>query len=202
MIDEQNTDFDPVIHEDESESLRSPSPGKILTCILYFLLIFLAIMGIAYFGHGLRSLNNQLNFGMAQKAWDYGNKLQSEGWQVEYPAEMENFIPPTGDGSLIFFMARESEDNAWVEYIWEFYQSSDRSRAILRERGMPDNLWWLPSRTFLIPLTEAALDAHKELDLPLPDDFVVGEMPENLIDAVTATQESLRKQADENSGKE
>jgi hypothetical protein len=175
-----------VVHEDESQDVKPPGPGKVFSCIVYFLLIFAAVMGLAYFGHGLGMLNDQLDYGMTRKAWNYGHQLESEGWSVEYPNGQTEFTPPSGDGSLIYYIATRPGENTSEVYVWEYYRSSERSRAILRERGISENLWWLPSRSFLIPRTEAALDAHIKMGLPLPDGFVLEEQDQELRDKMNA----------------
>jgi hypothetical protein len=184
--DSTMADPDPVIHDPDFQDPQTPGPAKFLSCFIYFLLIFMVIMGLAYFGHGLGILNEQLNFGMAYKVWEYGQTLKSQGWEIEYPVDTEEFVPPSGDGSLIWFAVRkEPDDPDWVNYIWEYYQSSSASRAILRERGISDALWWFPSRSFLIPRTQAALDAHLEIGLPLPGDFEVEELDENILNELS-----------------
>jgi hypothetical protein len=176
----------PIVHEDESQAVKPPGQWKVLSCFIYFLLIFAAVMGLAYFGHGLGMLNDQLNYGVSQKAWDYGHQLESEGWRVEYPNGQTEFTPPSGDGSLIYFIATKPGENTSEVYVWEYYRSSERSRTMLRERGISENLWWLPSRSFLIPRSEAALDAHRKLELPLPDGFVLEELDQELTDKMNA----------------
>ena len=180
---------DPVVHVEEPESDSPPGPPKLLSCVIYFLLIFLAIMGLAYFGYALSLLNDQLNFGIAQKAWNYGHQLESEGWEVKFPTQQVNFIPPAGDGSLIYFVAKGTDDEIWTAFVWEYYRSSESSRAMLRERNIPDNLWWLPSRSFLIPRSEGAIDAHRSLNLPLPDSFVLEEVDEDLTNKINAFED-------------
>lgn len=111
--------------------------------------------------------------GNASKIGNYFNDLEDQGWEVDSSQSEQ----PQGYGASIdsekpmIWRARESEDDEWITYVWTF----GTDPAVIERLGESEEPNWSDFGALfnfqLIPRTEAALEVHEELGLPLPDDF-------------------------------
>jgi hypothetical protein len=115
----------------------------------------------------------------------YFEDLKTEGWEVDdslsnqpsgYGAEVESETP-------MIWKARESADDDWTLYVWTFSADTEAMNRL----GEGDEFNWSDLQAMmnftLTPRTEAALEVHRELELPLPDDFELEPWDESGVDS-------------------
>jgi hypothetical protein len=152
----------------EDLSMSSSSCGKacLVGCIIVVVLSILA--GIGCF---VCVANSPLGAGLKNtvKIQTYFTNLESQGWEVDDSESNQ----PSGygvnveTGQLMIWKARENPDDEWTYYVWEF--------GPVNPNALNEGDIWAMFDLQLLPRTEAALDVHRELNLPLPDGFELRE---------------------------
>lgn len=146
-----------------------------LTCAAILVLFVLAItimtcagcacMGSGLFGSMFKSV------GHIMKIQAHFEDLKSQGWEVDdsQSGQPSGYGGSAQAGTPMIWRARENPDDEWTEYVWEF-GPADPDAFEEAESGEAADFSALMN-WIVIPRTEAALEVHEELDLPLPDDF-------------------------------
>lgn len=146
--------------------MDSSTCGKtcLIGCIILFVLGIIVVGGCLYCGYNIFGGL----FQSAIKIEGYFTELRNEGWIVDdsQSNQPSGYGVSVETGELMIWRAKENEEDDWIYYVWEIPipdpESSDADLSALL------NLT-------IIPRTEAALEAHEELDLELPDDFELDE---------------------------
>ncbi|MCX6645014.1 MAG: hypothetical protein NTY09_01445 [bacterium] len=105
----------------------------------------------------------------------YFEDLKTKGWEVDdsqsnqpsgYGANVESETP-------MIWKARENPEDDWTLYVWTLSADTEAMNRLGEGKGNQFN--WSDLQAMmnftLTPRTEAALEVHRELGLPLPDDF-------------------------------
>jgi len=99
----------------------------------------------------------------------YFTNLQNQGWQVDdsQSNQPSGFGVEVETGQLMIWKARESGDDDWGYYVWEF--------SMADPQALEQGEWQAVFNLMVLPRTEEALDVHRELNLQLPDNFQMRE---------------------------
>lgn len=160
--------------------MDSSNCGKVclitcLTCaaliVLFVLLVTImtcagcACMSSGLFGGMFSSIGNII------KIQAHFEDLRSQGWEVDDSQSNQGggYGGNVEAGTPMIWRARENPDDEWIVYVWEFGPADPEAFENLEDEEMPD--WSALMNWTLLPRTEAALEVHEELNLPLPDDF-------------------------------
>ncbi len=146
--------------------MDSSTCGKtcLIGCVILFVLGIIVVGGCVYCGYNIFGGL----FQSAIKIEGYFTELRNEGWIVDDSESNQpsGYGASVDSGQLMIYKAKETEDDDWIYYVWEIPipdgESSDADLSALL------NLT-------IIPRTQAALEAHEELNLELPDDFELDE---------------------------
>jgi hypothetical protein len=147
-----------------------------LVVILFLILWIAACAGCA---GGLGMLSGLFSsIGDITKISGHFEDLKDEGWEVDdsganqpsgYGAEVEAGVPMT-------WLAREDPDDEWIEYTWVMVMPGLEEMEEMDEEDEPSFSEVMGMLEFiLIPVTEEALEVHRELGLELPDDFDIDD---------------------------
>jgi len=98
-------------------------------------------------------------------------KLENEGWEVDDSEsnQPEGFGAKVESDTLMTWRARENRDDEWTVYTWEMRLADENAQRSMEEGDFSN--WQALKNWILVPRTQAALDVHRELNLPLPDGF-------------------------------
>jgi hypothetical protein len=166
--------------DSNSSSSSSNNCGKVclfsclgcfgLGVVLFLVLLIASCAGctafLGMFGGLFQAIGN------VAKISSYFDDLESKGWEVDDSQSNQ----PSGYGSNVeagtpmVWRARENRNDEWTDYVWELGPADPEAFRSLEEDGNMDN-FKAAMNWVLIPRTEAALDVHEELGLPLPDNF-------------------------------
>ncbi len=98
----------------------------------------------------------------------YFTGLESQGWEVDdsESRQPEGYGAEVEIGDIMIWRAREKPEDEWTYYVWE---------AAIPEVEKADEDVTKLLDFMLLPRTQAALDVHHELKLPLPENFELRE---------------------------
>jgi hypothetical protein len=103
----------------------------------------------------------------------YFEDLQNDGWEVDSSQSNQpsGFGAEVEAGTPMIWRARETSDDEWIDYVWTFGPRTGAA-GNGEDQGGTGQIDFMAMMDFeLVPRTEAALEVHQELGLPLPDDF-------------------------------
>jgi len=111
------------------------------------------------------------SIGGTMKINNHFKQLEEQGWEVDWSqsGQSRGYGAEVEAGQPMIWRARENPDDEWIVYVWELRPEDPEALEKLGEEGEFD-LSALGGWN-LVPRTEAALEVHEELELPLPDDF-------------------------------
>jgi len=94
--------------------------------------------------------------------------LESRGWEVDdsESKQPEGYGTEVQIGDIMIWRAREKPEDEWTYYVWE---------AAVPELEEADEDVTKLLDFMLLPRTQAALEVHRELKLPLPENFELRE---------------------------
>lgn len=157
---------------------KTDSKSQTNTCLKGCLVGCLIIVGLgilmgigclvctgSFFGPMMGTIAN------AAKIQAHFTKLESEGWEVDdsQSNQPEGFGAKVESDQLMTWRARENRDDEWTIYTWEMRLADESAQRNLEEGDLSN--WQALRNWALVPRTQAALDVHEELNLPLPDGF-------------------------------
>lgn len=160
---------------------RSCGKACLIGCIVIVVLLVIAGAGClvcaSRMGGGFFSA--ALNLARIQKHFE---TLEEQGWEVEHPDSVKqgDFGAQLEPGESITWRARENRDDDWTIYTWR------------TELGRGEG-WETILGVSIIPITEAALDVHRELGLSLPEAY---ELPPSAQDDGTQKERRAGEDGD------
>jgi hypothetical protein len=119
---------------------------------------------IVYLTRGLWNAGRNVN-----KISAYFKEKKNAGWEVDDSESNQ----PEGRGFNaeadvpMTWRARQNPDDDWTVYTWEMQPADDQAMQKLQ----PGDWKAAFGEWFVVPRTQAALDVHHELNLPLPPNF-------------------------------
>lgn len=157
--------------------------------IVIVLFVLMTVIGATCFGctvcAGMSSLFGGLfqAIGHVSDINTYFEDLEDEGWDVDFSDSNQ----PSGYGASVddetpmIWRARESGDDEWIEYVWTFGLDEGALEELesMDEDDFDFSMLGEALKFTLLPRTEAALEVHEELGIPLPDDFELQPLDED-----------------------
>jgi len=108
----------------------------------------------------------------------YFDAKKAQGWEVDdsQSNQPQGYGAQVQAGQLMTWRARENRDDDWTIYTWELRMANEDAAQKMNEGQTPD--WREFLNWILVPRTQAAMDVHEELKLPLPDGFTLEPIDE------------------------
>ena len=162
---------------------RSSKACTILIACAFFVAVLAAVYTPSYL-HSVR----QLHRGHLVRLRSYFEELRGEGWEVILTSSPAKTGLKVEDTEIWIWKARQTQEAEYREYAWILLPADGNGFLLLESVGISADQWWVDPKTWtgklaiLLPASEGAMEAHKHLGLPLPDDCQLGRVEELLTD--------------------